>query len=261
MIEKGHNIEKHPYLKRIVEHKGEQINFLDSRFYKTEDGQYYPSVTSILNFYPKNKFFESWLKDVSHNSDIIVRKASEEGTQVHNAIEKFLDGEEIIWMDEHKHAKYSLDVWKMILKFSDFWNTYKPELLASEIHLLNHEHKYAGTCDLVVKIDEKVYLLDIKTSNSLHTSYNLQLSAYAKAWNDTYPQEKIDGVGVLWLKSSKRKKNKENFNGEGWEIVFPDKSIDEYFTMFKNIYEIYLLENPNQKPLFESLPTSVKLEQ
>ena len=86
MIEKGHNIEKHPYLKRIVEHEGEQINFLDSRFYKTENGDYYPSVTTVLGFYPKNKFFESWLKDVGHNSDIIVRRASEEGTQVHDAI-------------------------------------------------------------------------------------------------------------------------------------------------------------------------------
>ena len=108
MIEKGHNIEKHPYLKRIVEHEGEQINFLDSRFYKTENGDYYPSVTTILGFYPKNKFFESWLKDVGHNSDIIVRRASEEGTQVHDAIERFLKGEEIIWVDENKRANYSL---------------------------------------------------------------------------------------------------------------------------------------------------------
>ena len=138
MIEKGHNIEKHPYLKRIVEHEGEQINFLDSRFYKTENGDYYPSVTTVLGFYPKNKFFESWLKDVGHNSDIIVRRASEEGTQVHDAIERFLKGEEIVWVDENKRANYSLEVWKMILKFSDFWNTCKPELIASEIHLLSH---------------------------------------------------------------------------------------------------------------------------
>jgi hypothetical protein len=31
--------------------------------------------------------------------------------------------------------------------------------------------------------------------------------------------------------------------------------------MFMNIYEIYSLENPNQKPLFESYPTSIKLDQ
>ena len=100
MIEKGNNIHKHPQLKRIVEHNGEQINFLDQRFYKTETGEYYPSVTSILNFYPKNGFFHAWLKDVGHNSDIIARKAADEGTQVHNAIESFLEGKEIKWMDD-----------------------------------------------------------------------------------------------------------------------------------------------------------------
>jgi hypothetical protein len=258
-IQKNDNIYKHHYLKRVVEHKGEQINFLDQRFYKTENGEYYPSVTSVLNFYPKNKFFESWLKDVSHNSDIIVRKAAEEGTTVHESIEKFLDGEEIKWMDENGRANFSLDVWKMILRFSDFWKTIKPELLASEIHLLNHDHKYAGTCDLVVKIDGKIWLLDIKTSNSLHTSYNLQLSAYAEAWNSYYPEEKIEHVGIIWLISSKRGKKEDKIQGDGWEIIQPDKTIDEYFRMFMNIYEIYLLENPYQKPLFESFPTTIKL--
>jgi len=29
--------------------------------------------------------------------------------------------------------------------------------------------------------------------------------------------------------------------------------------MFKNIYEIYKLENPNFKPVTETLPTSVKI--
>jgi ATP-dependent exoDNAse (exonuclease V) beta subunit len=259
MIQKNDNIFKHPYLKRIVEHQGKQINFLDSRFYKTEAGEFYPSVTSILNFYPKNKFFENWLKDVSHNSDIIVRKASEEGTAVHNAIESFLQGEELKWMDENGTAKYSLDVWKMILKFSDFWNTHKPELIVSEIHLLSHKHKYAGTCDLIVKIKDELWILDIKTSNSLHTSYNLQLSAYANAWNEI-SEHKIEKVGLLWLKSSKRKAKDGKLQGEGWEIVEPDKSIDNYFQMFKNIYEIFLLENPNNKPLFETLPITTKLE-
>lgn len=258
MIEKGNNIHKHPQLKRVVEHNGEQINFLDQRFYKTETGEYYPSVTSILNFYPKNGFFHAWLKDVGHNSDIIARKAADEGTQVHNAIEAFLEGKEIKWMDDKGHAIYNLDVWRMILRFSDFWKTHNPELIASEIHLLSHEHKYAGTCDLVVKLNDKIWLLDIKTSNSLHTSYNLQLSAYAKAWNEKY-DDKIEETGIIWLKSSKRGSKEGKLQGNGWEVIQGDKTIDEYFTMFKNIYEIYLLENPNQKPIFESYPTSIKL--
>lgn len=257
-IEKGNNIYKHPQLKRIVEHKGEQINFLDQRYYKTDDGQYYPSVTNILNFYPKNNFFYGWLKDVGHNSDIIVKQAADEGTQIHTAIETLLKGEELKWINESGQAQYSFDVWKMILKFNEFWTEFKPQLISSEIHLLSHEHKYAGTCDLVIKLNNKIWLLDIKSSNSLHTSYHLQLAAYAKAWNEQY-DEKIDETGILWLKSSKRMLKKDKLQGNGWEIYQGEKTIDEYFTMFKNIYEIYLLENPYQKPLFESYPTNIKL--
>jgi len=42
----------------------------------------------------------------------------------------------------------------MLLKFVDFWETEKPELIESEIHLFSDTHKIAGTCDLVVRMLE-----------------------------------------------------------------------------------------------------------
>jgi len=259
MIEKNANLIKDPKIKRIVEYKegDKQVNVLDSRFYRRED-KYYPSVTSILNYFPKNQFFHSWLKDVGHNSDIIAQKAANEGTQVHNAVEAFLNGEEIQWLDENGSAKYNMDVWKMILKFADFWNTHKPELVAAEYHLFSDEHEFAGTADLVVRWMGNLWLLDVKTSNSLHTSYDLQLAAYATAWNETH-NEKITHTGILWLKANTRGEGKgHKIQGKGWEVkVIGD--IEDNFKMFKNIQEIYKLENPNHKPSTEILPTSVKI--
>jgi hypothetical protein len=187
MIDKNSNILKDPKIKRIIEYSedNKQINILDQRFYKKKE-KYYPSVTTILSVYPKGKYFEEWIKSNGFNADIIMQKAAFEGTQVHNAVESFLAGNEIYWLDEYGNAKYNLDVWRMILKFTNFWNTYKPELIASEYHLFSDQHEYAGTADLIIRFKEKLWLLDIKTSNSLHTSYELQLSAYAKAWNETH---------------------------------------------------------------------------
>jgi hypothetical protein len=147
----------------------------------------------------------------------------------------------------------------MILKFAEFWNTYKPELVVGEYHVFSDEFKYAGTADLIVRMNEKLWLLDIKTSNSLHTSYGLQLAAYSKAWNETH-NEKIEETGILWLKASTRGEGKKDkVQGKGWELkVISD--IDANFKMFMNIYEIYKLENPNSKPMTESLPTSVKIQ-
>lgn len=259
MIDKNVNIIKDPKIKRIVEYSNDnkQVNVLDQRFYR-RDGKYYPSVSSILNYFPKNQFFHSWLKDVGHNSDIIAQKAAGEGTQVHNAVEAFLNGEEITWIDEYGNAKYNLDVWRMILKFADFWNTHKPYLIATEYHLFSDEHEYAGTADLVVRLFDNIWLLDLKTSNSLHTSYDLQLAAYAQAWNETH-NEKVTHTGILWVKANTRGEGKgDKIQGKGWELkVVSD--IESNFKMFKNIQEIYKLENPNSKPMTELLPTSVKI--
>ncbi len=259
MIDRHVNIIKDPKIKRIVEYSegDKQVNVLDSRFYRRND-KYYPSVTSVLNYFPKNKFFHEWLKDVGHNADIIASKAASEGTQVHNAIDRFLNGEEIKWIDENGRAEYSLEVWKMILKFADFWNTHKPELIATEYHLFSDTHEYAGTTDIIVRLNNQVWLLDIKTSNSLHTSYDLQLAAYAVAWNETH-NTLIERTGILWLKASTRGEGrKDAIQGKGWQLK-PSDDIATNFEMFKKIYDIYKLENPEFKPITELLPTSIKM--
>jgi hypothetical protein len=259
MIDKNANVIKDPKIKRIVEYSADnkQINVLDQRFYRRNE-EYYPSVSSILNYFPKNQFFHSWLKDVGHNSDIIASRAAAEGTQVHNAIESFINGNEVNWIDEFGNAIYSLDVWKMILKFAEFWSTHKPELIAAEYHLFSDNHKYAGTADLVIKLKNKVWLVDIKTSNSLHTSYDLQLASYAKAWNETHDTP-IEETGILWLKAATRGEGKgDAIQGKGWQLKTIGY-INHNFEMFLKIYDIYKLENPDSKPMTELLPTSVKL--
>lgn len=261
MIERHTKIYKKS-VKRILEIDSEakQVNFLDTRFYRKGE-KYYPSITSVLQYFPKNKFFENWLKDVGHNSEVIVRKAADEGTQVHEAIENYLKGDIISWIDDYGNANYSLEVWKNIIKFDDFWKSAKPTLVESEIHLFSDEHEIAGTCDLVLEIDGELWILDIKTSNSLHTSQDLQIAAYAKMWNESF-EEKVTRTGILWLKSSKRgpDKSKKKIQGKGWEIYESPRSIEENWDYFEKIHSLYKLENPNAKPAFETLPLTIQLE-
>jgi len=257
-IEKHSNIIKDPNIKRIIEYSNDnkQINILDTRYYR-RNNKYYPSVSSILNYFPKGKYFEDFIKSNGFNSDIIAQKAAYEGTQVHKAVEKFLDGEEIIWVDQDGVAQYNLDVWKMILKFTQFWKEYKPELIASEYHLFSDEYMFAGTTDLVVKMGEKYKMIDIKTSNSLHTSQKLQLAAYAQAWNETHDVH-IEEIDILWLKAATRGPAKDKIQGSGWQLKSAG-DINSNFEMFKKIYDIYKIENPDDEPVFLSLPLSVKL--
>ena len=96
-----------------------QITLPDGRYYQ-RNGEYYPSVTYVLSHYPKGKFFEDWLKKVGYSADYIVKKASEEGTQVHEMIEAYLNGEELKFL-EHGIPMYPTNVWQMFLRFVDWW--------------------------------------------------------------------------------------------------------------------------------------------
>ena len=260
MINKGTNILSE-HSKNRLKFDGElkQVNFLDRRVYQRDEDLFYPSVTTILQYMPKNKFFESWLKEVGFNADIIMRKAGEEGTQLHEAVEALVKGEEINWLDDYGNARYSLTVWEMINKFVEFWTQAKPELISSEEFVYSDEFQYAGTSDLIVKLDDEVWLLDVKSSNSYHKSFELQLAAYAKAYEEMTGQ-KIDRTGVLWMKSLKRgPSNKKGiYQGSGWELKVVD-DIDKNHELFMLIYKLYQLDNEETKPKYLSYPTTVKL--
>lgn len=262
MINKGENIKKKQIIRILLpDAEYKQINISDKRYYKRQT-DYYPSITYILSYLPKGKFFEDWLKQMGMSADIIAQKAADTGTKVHNLIEKYLNseiGEEIIWVDSEYNVYHDEEVWKMFLKFVDFWETYKPTLLETEVNLFSDKYKIAGTCDLVIELNGKKYLLDIKTSNNLHTSYDLQTAAYAVCWEECFA-EKIDEIGVLWLKSPKKGPDKsgKKIQGKGWELYQPDTSIEYNFSYFEKIYDIFKFLNPNNKPSLENIPMRVK---
>ena len=260
MIKKGTNILAE-HSKNRLKFDGElkQVNFLDRRVYQRDENLFYPSVTTVLQYMPKNKFFESWLKEVGFNADIIMRKAGEEGTQLHEAVEALVKGEEVSWLDDYGNAKYSLIVWQMINRFIEFWEQAKPELISTEEFVYSDEHQYAGTADLVVKMDGETWLLDVKSSNSYHKSFELQLAAYAKAFEEMKGL-KIDRTGVLWMKSMKRGPSKKEgvYQGNKWELKVVD-DIDKNHELFMLIYKLYKLDNDDIAPKYLSYPTTVKL--
>mgnify|MGYP001271330586 CR=1 FL=1 len=249
MIKKSYN--------RILEisddHK--QITLPDSRYYR-RNGEYYPSITYVLNSYPKGKHFQEWLKKVGYSADWIVKKASEEGTKVHEMIEKYFEGKELTYLNKEGYPKMDPLVWQMFLRFVDFWETSKAELVETEVFLYSDNLNIAGTCDLVCKIDDKVCVIDIKTSNHLQITYDLQSAVYARCFEECY-DTKVDRVGILWLKSSKRSYKEGKLQGKGWEVFESPRSMDENLEIFSHVRALFDLENPSLKPISEKWPTSV----
>jgi ATP-dependent exoDNAse (exonuclease V) beta subunit len=246
--------------KRILEISPDykQITLPDSRYYRRH-GEYYPSITYILQSYPKGKHFEDYLKKHGYTSDYIMQKASEEGKAVHELIEKYFYGGEISYLDKDGNPKMNIDIWKMFLRFVDFWETYKPTLIETEVHLFSDKLKVAGTSDLVCEINNERWIIDFKTSNHLQTTYELQGAVYAQCYEECF-EKKIDRVGILWLKSSSRGEDKtgKKLKGKNWEIHESSRSQSENLDIFNAVFKIFNLENPKHKPSSESFVTTVK---
>ena len=235
-----------------------QITLPDSRYYR-RNGKYYPSVTYVLGYYPKGKFFENWLKQVGFSADYIVKKAAEEGTQVHELAEEYLNGAELNFLDERGRPQYNPDVWQMFLRFVEFWETHKPTLIETEVHIFSDELKVAGTCDLIVEINGELWLLDLKTSNQIQTVYELQTAVYGQCYEECFGK-KINRYGILWLKSSKRGSKKDKMQGKGWEVVESSRTFEENIDIFKTVKRLFDLENPTHSPVFTEFRTIAKRE-
>ena len=229
----------------------EQITFLDERFYfdkKTET--YHPSATTVLEVYPKGYGFTQWLKDLGSNADEVVKRAQEQGTNVHNAIESFLNGEELKWCEGEKE-NYTLDEWMMILRFYEFYQTYNPEVIAVEESLVSPELGFGGTLDLVCTLPafpNDVWYLDWKSGGAIYKSNKIQGAAYWKLWN-SLKKQKITRVGCFHLRALTRGPDKtgKKIQGKGWKVDEVEDLEHEY-RLFEHAQVIWKEENPNPKP-------------
>ena len=238
-----------------ISEDSKQITLPDARYYK-RNGKYYPSITYVLSYYPKGKHFQDWLKKVGYSADWIVKKAGEEGTKVHEMCEDYLNGKELNFL-VNGQPMYNPDVWQMFLKFVDFWETYNPTLIETEVHIFSDKLKVAGTCDMICEIDGELWIIDFKTSNHLQTTYELQTAVYGKCYEECYGKT-ADRYGVLWLKSSKRGPKDGAMQGKGWEMHESKRTQDENIEIFNTVKTLFDLENPRHNPKFTEFRTTVK---
>ena len=200
--------------------------------------------------------FKEWLKKVGYSADWIVKKAGEEGTLVHEMCEDYLNGKELNFL-KNGYPMYDPKIWQMFLRFVDWWETYNPTLIETEVHIFSDELKVAGTCDMVCEIDGELWIIDFKTSNHLQITYDLQTAVYGKCYEECYGKT-ADRYGVLWLKSSKRGPKEGAMQGKGWEMHESKRTQDENIDIFKTVKRLFDLEFPRHKPVFTEFKTTVK---
>jgi hypothetical protein len=231
-----------------------QLTFLDQRLYMTDDGKFLPSVTSILNCYPKGQEYYTWLKKVGNDADELRDAAGRRGSIVHDLTERFDAGEEVSLLGDNGQFKFRMDEWGMFEKYTKFIEKVNPVILLSEQTFISKKLGFAGTIDRIMQIGTTNYLVDIKTSSSIWESYWLQLAAYKKMYEvemaNSPERQEIHGSAILWLNSKTRTEGKNGvIQGEGWQLSVRDKRLEHKdWELFQITQTLWNNQNEDIKP-------------
>lgn len=244
----------------LVDHEANRISFLDARFYRTAAGEFVPSVTTILEAYPKGAQYYEWLKKHGEDSDTIRDEAGRRGSVVHEATEVLDLGGELSLMNGDGSPRYRINEWAMISRYAEFREMYPGAMHAVETKLASSDLGYAGTLDRVFTftINGKTYLYDIKTSGGIWPSYWLQQAAYHEllhrsgAIAQMFPDGEVPTVhlAILWLNARTRGVDKKGkaIQGQGWQFVEQEHSTAHYLDLFNKTHALWLAENAGQQP-------------
>jgi len=246
----------------FIDTNTKQITFTDNRFYSTEDGGFVPSVTTILNAYPKDAHFFQWLKQVGEEADTIRDEAGRRGSIVHSLTEKYDAGEEINLLDNGGNIGFKLSEWAMFERYVQFRQNHPLDVIQSEYNVIDAKLGYAGTIDRIVQIDGLNVLLDIKTSNQIYDHYWLQLAAYNQLIINHYQSlDIVDQVAILWLNAKTRTTGKGGvIQGPGWQLIFRDEAQRRSdMELFEATHMLWKAQNGTMVPKQQKYTISHKL--
>lgn len=170
------------------------------------DGIIRPGVTTILE--------ERGISDISSIPHAVLLKAQDRGTAVHTLCEMVNKG-----VDPYEHPQ-CLHYQSYLKAYLQFMEQFGSKIVASELMLYSPKYGFCGTIDLVMRINGKLCVIDIK-SGLEYASYKIQTAAYKQLWNDNFPDTKIKDRYALYLRKSGL------FNAEKDLIQYKDKT-DEY---------------------------------
>jgi hypothetical protein len=236
----------------IIDTQAHRITLLDARFYFDEVGKPVPSVTTILEAYPKDAGYFKFLKDAGNDADTIRDEAGRRGSIVHELTERYDRGEEVSLLTGDGWPAYKMLEWSMFERYVDFSTRFEPEHLIVEQNFVSLKLGYAGTIDRVMELGGKRYLVDIKTSNAIYDSYWLQLAAYRELLVEFAfgggDYSGLDGVAILWLNAKTRTNGKAgDIQGVGWQMVIREDTTRD-LNLFYHTHALWLAQNKGAMP-------------
>lgn len=185
-----------------AEIKGHTLEYFDDEHIYLVDGIIVPSITTILKHKFKNKY--------AGVNNAVLKRASEAGTAVHDAIEQYcINGTEAD-LPEVRNFKF-------------LQRQYNFKVLENEVPVILFDGDTpisAGRLDMVIEIDGQVGGADIKRTSVLDKEYlAYQLNLYRIAYRQCYGVE-WEFLRGIHLRADKRKFVRIPINERvSWKLV------------------------------------------
>ena len=164
------------------------LEYIDETHTYIFDGIILPSITQILKYKFSNEY-----KDVS---EVVLKKASKRGTEVHQAIEDF------------ERAGIEKNSCKELYNYKFLKKQFKFECIGNEVPVvlfLDNKPISAGRIDLILKENNNIGIGDIKRTSVFDKEYiTYQTNLYRIAYQQTYNLE-ISFLRGLHLRDKIRK--------------------------------------------------------
>tara|TARA_Y100001960_G_scaffold23993_1_gene21213 strand:- start:18 stop:707 length:690 start_codon:yes stop_codon:yes gene_type:complete len=201
------------------------------RVYATPDGEYYPSITTVIgNNAKKQAGLAKWRARVGkEKAAAISSRSASRGTKFHSITEDYLNNE--LDIEKYKDSPLPVVMFEQTKKtFDRIGNIYLQEAFLYSRHL-----EVAGRVDLVAEFDGELSIIDFKTSaepkrEAYLYDYFVQETAYACCFQELYSLTVKKLVTIVACE-----------NGETQVVIKPPKKeyllkliayIDEYQTKY-----------------------------
>jgi hypothetical protein len=175
---------------------------MSSHFYDPSTGQLvdastpgaFPSPSTILGLVKGDVSGGLAARIGEAEAEAFMENARNRGTRVHKACELYATGQSP--KDAAINAELETQDLDYFKGFINWWEQYNPSLLYSELFVVSHKYKYAGTLDLAVMLDNTVWIIDIKTGMD-RPEHGLQLKFYQQGYLEL--TRKSARMGILSL--------------------------------------------------------------
>lgn len=133
----------------------------------------------LLSNLKKGKITEEIICAASYIDEIEKEEAAVLGSEIHDWCEKYINATlgkgSMPEMPEKKEVQVGVNA------FLDWAKEHEVKFLSSERVVYSRKHDFIGKMDIECKVDKKLVLVDLKSSNGLYNTVRLQTAAYVRA--------------------------------------------------------------------------------